>query len=237
MSTGTTTGRAYVAYCRVSTDRQGRSGLGLEAQMAAIRSFTMEADRLIGAPYVEVESGRSSLRPQLINALQRCQEAGATLLVAKLDRLSRSVPFLRSLIDGSVDVAFCDMPQLAPGAMGRFILTQMAAVAELEAGLISERTRAALKAAKARGVKLGGDRGYRGGTPPDASQGAAAASLARASKAMRFRAAVAPTVQALRDQGLSYRGIALRLDQDGVPSSSGRGWNHMAVMAVLGTTA
>jgi hypothetical protein len=107
------------------------------------------------------------------------QETGATLLMAKLDRLSRSVPFLRSLADGSVRVAFCDMPQLAPRAMGRFILTQMAAVAELEAGLISERTRAALKAAKARGVKLGGDRGYRGGTPPDASQGAAAASLAR----------------------------------------------------------
>jgi DNA invertase Pin-like site-specific DNA recombinase len=106
-----------------------------------------------------VESGRSTTRPELLKALQRCQQTAATLLVAKLDRLSRSVPFLRSLIDGSVDVAFCDMPQLAPGAMGRFILTQMAAVAELEAGLISERTRAALKAAKARGVKLGGGPG------------------------------------------------------------------------------
>ncbi|HEV7268733.1 MAG TPA: recombinase family protein [Falsiroseomonas sp.] len=234
MTTSTTAGRAFVAYCRVSTDRQGRSGLGLEAQRAAIDAFLKPTDRLLAPAYVEVESGRSSTRPELQRALQRCQETGATLLVAKLDRLSRSVPFLRSLIDGSVDVAFCDMPQLAPGAMGRFILTQMAAVAELEAGLISERTRAALKAAKARGVKLGGDRGYRGGTPPDASQAAAAASLARATRAMRFRASVAPTVRALREQGLSYRGIAIRLDQDGVPSPSGRGWNHMAVMAVLG---
>jgi DNA invertase Pin-like site-specific DNA recombinase len=226
-------GRAYVAYCRVSTDRQGRSGLGLEAQQAAIQAFLKPSDRLLAPPYVEVESGRSTTRPELQRALQRCQETGATLLVAKLDRLSRSVPFLRSLIDGSVDVAFCDMPQLAPGAMGRFILTQMAAVAELEAGLISERTRAALKAARARGVKLGGDRGYRGGTPPDASQGAAAASLARTAKAMRFRASLSAAVGSLRAEGLSLRAIALRLDQEGVPSPTGRGWNHMSVKAVL----
>lgn len=227
-------GRAYVAYCRVSTDRQGRSGLGLDAQRAAIDAFLKPSDRLLGSPYVEVESGRSTTRPELLNALQRCQETGATLLVAKLDRLSRSVPFLRSLIDGSVDVAFCDMPQLAPGAMGRFILTQMAAVAELEAGLTSERTTAALMAAKARGVKLGGDRGYRGGTPPDARQAAHAATLARKAKAARFRVSVAPTVRALRHQGLSYRAIAARLEEDGVPSPTGKGWNHMAVIAVLG---
>jgi DNA invertase Pin-like site-specific DNA recombinase len=143
------TGRVYVVYCRVSTDRQGRSGLGLEAQRAAINASLRPGDRLLEPYFVEVESGRKTNRMALEKALQRCQETGATLLVAKLDRLSRSVPFLRSLIDGDVDVAFCDMPSLAPGAMGRFLLTQMAAFAELEAGLISERTKAALQAAKA----------------------------------------------------------------------------------------
>ncbi|MGG5889816.1 recombinase family protein [Falsiroseomonas sp. HC035] len=236
MTTTTTShARTYVAYCRVSTDRQGRSGLGLEAQKAAIDAFLRPVDRLLLPHHVEVESGRKTARNELQAALQRCQETGATLLVAKLDRLSRSVPFLRSLIDGSVDVAFCDMPSLAPGAMGRFILTQMAAVAELEAGLISERTRAALTAAKARGTKLGGDRGYRQGTPPDARHGAAAAALVRTTTAIRFRSAVAPMVRALRDQGLSYRAIALRLDQQASPSPTGKAWNHMTVRAILQT--
>jgi DNA invertase Pin-like site-specific DNA recombinase len=228
-----TAGRAYVAYCRVSTDRQGRSGLGLEAQQAVINAHLKPQDRLVAAPFVEVEPGRRASRPELEKALAKCRDTGATLLVAKLDRLSRSVPFLRSLVDGSVDVAFCDIPSLAPGAMCRFILTQMAAVAELEAGLVSERTKAALHAAKARGVKLGGYRGYRGGTPPDAHVGASAASLARSVRAAQFKATVAPTVNTLRDLGLSYRAIALRLDQDAVPSPTGRAWNHMSVKAVL----
>jgi DNA invertase Pin-like site-specific DNA recombinase len=149
----------FCAYLRVSTDKQGKSGLGLEAQQTAINGFLRSSDRLV-ATFTEVESGKKASRPELHMALARCKATGATLLVAKVDRLSRNLPFLRSLIDGGIDVAFCDMPQVPAGAMGRFILTQMAAVAELEAGLISERTKAALKAVKARGVVLGGDRGY-----------------------------------------------------------------------------
>ena len=144
----------FVAYYRVYTDRQGKSGLGLEAQKAAV------ADRLNGGSwqivqeFTETESGKRAARPQLDAALAACKKHKAKLIVAKLDRLSRNVSFLLRLIDSGVEVLFADLPELN-GAMGRFMLTTMASVAELEAGLISERTKAALKAAKARGVKLG----------------------------------------------------------------------------------
>src|SRR5690242_7129792 len=91
-------GRAFVAYLRVSTDRQGKSGLGLEAQEAAIRAYLKPADRLLMHPFMEVESGRKADRPMLAQALAKCRKTGATLLVAKVDRLARNLPFLRSLI-------------------------------------------------------------------------------------------------------------------------------------------
>jgi DNA invertase Pin-like site-specific DNA recombinase len=106
------------------------------------------------AEFVEIESGRRAKRPQLDAALAACKKHKAKLVVAKLDRLSRNVSFLLKLIDSGVEVLFADLPELN-GAIGRFMLTTMASVAELEAGLISERTKAALKAAKARGVRLG----------------------------------------------------------------------------------
>src|SRR5262245_11074314 len=144
----------YVGYYRVSTDKQGKSGLGLDAQKAAV------ADRLNGgrwqivAEFAEVESGKRTSRPQLDAAITACKKNKAKLIVAKLDRLSRNVSFLLKLIEAGVEVFFADLPELN-GAMGKFVLITMANVAELEAGLISERTKAALKAAKARGVKLG----------------------------------------------------------------------------------
>jgi DNA invertase Pin-like site-specific DNA recombinase len=182
----------------VSTDKQGRSGLGLEAQEAAITAFLRPVDRLLKQPYTEVESGRSTKRPKLAEALARCRKTGATLLVAKLDRLSRNVVFLRTLIDSGVDVVFCDLPHIPPGAMGRFLLTQMAAVAELEAGLVSERTKAALAAAKARGVKLGGDRGYRPTSPPDWRAGAKAGAEARSRLADHAAHKVASAIEDAR---------------------------------------
>ncbi len=106
------------------------------------------------AEFVEIESGKRAKRPQLDAALAACKRHKAKLVVAKLDRLSRNVSFLLKLIDSGVEVLFADLPELN-GAMRRFMLTTMASVAELEAGLISERTKAALKAAKARGVRLG----------------------------------------------------------------------------------
>lgn len=226
--------RTFVAYLRVSTDQQGRSGLGLEAQQAAIDAFLRPGDRLLAPPYVEVESGRKADRPKLREAVARCRATGAVLLVAKLDRLSRNLPFLRSLIDGDVGVAFGDMPHVPAGAMGRFILTQMAAVAELEAGLISERTKAALTAAKARGVKLGGDRGYRPDAPPDAKAGGIASGTARAQAANRAAFRLLPIMERLRADGAtSLHQLAAALTALGVPSPGGAAWTATAVRRVL----
>lgn len=227
-------GRTFVAYARVSTDRQGRSGLGLEAQETAIRAFMRPEDRLLVPIYVEVESGRKAARPKLAEALDRCRRTGAVLLVAKLDRLARNVPFLRAVLDSGVEVGFCDLPHIPPGAMGRFLLTSMAAVAELEAGLTSERTKAALAAAKARGVKLGGDRGYRPPAPPDAIQGAAAAATARRRVADHGAHAVLPVIDELRQAGVSsLAGLAAGLNARGVRSPRGSEWTATGVRRVL----
>ena len=144
----------FVSYYRVSTDRQGRSGLGLDAQKEAVQQRLNGGRWQLVAEFVEIEIGKRARRPQLDAALGACKKHKAKLVVAKLDRLSRNVSFLLKLIDSGVEVLFADLPELN-GAMGRFMLTTMASVAELEAGLISERTKAALKAAKARGVRLG----------------------------------------------------------------------------------
>jgi DNA invertase Pin-like site-specific DNA recombinase len=141
-----------VAYYRVSTAKQGASGLGLDAQADTVQRHLNGAEPL--ATYVEVESGRRDDRPELRRALDHARRAGACLVVAKVDRLARSTRFLLELLDSGVEVTFCDMPQVA-GPAGRLMLTMLAGVAEMEAGLISERTKAALQAAKARGVQLG----------------------------------------------------------------------------------
>ena len=147
----------FVAYLRVSTDRQGKSGLGLDAQRGAVDGYLAGRGRLI-AEVVEIESGRRSDRPQLERALALCRAHRATLVVARLDRLTRSVAFLSRLLEASVPLAFVDLPAIE-GPTGRFLLQSMAAVAELEAGLIADRTRKALAEAKARRGRRGGARG------------------------------------------------------------------------------
>jgi DNA invertase Pin-like site-specific DNA recombinase len=145
----------FVAYYRVSTNRQGKSGLGLEAQRAAVATYLNGGDWSIVAEFTEVESGRRSDRPALDQALAAARLHRASLVVSKVDRLTRSVAFLARLLEAGVDVRFADLPQIE-GATGRFL--QMVAVAELEAGMISARTKAALAAAAKRGKKLGGRR-------------------------------------------------------------------------------
>lgn len=140
----------YVAYYRVSTQKQGQSGLGLEAQRMAVKSSLRADDELI-AEYTEVESGRLHERPQLDLAMRHAKRAKAKLIIAKLDRLSRNVRFLAQLMEEGVPLAFCDMPDA-----NEFTIHIMAAVAQNEAKQISQRTKDALAAAKARGVKLGG---------------------------------------------------------------------------------
>ena len=140
----------YVAYYRASTAAQGRSGLGLEAQQAHVQAFLQGRDHDLAGQFIEVESGRSSERPRLGEALTLARKLKATLVIAKLDRLARSVSFIANLMDAGVEFVACDMP-----AANRLTLHIMAAVGEAEARMISERTVAALAAAKARGVRLG----------------------------------------------------------------------------------
>src|SRR4051812_45961424 len=145
-------GSNFVAYLRVSTARQGESGLGLEAQQSTVEAFAKQQGGTILATYVEVESesGKRSDRPELAKALAAARKAKATLLIAKLDRLARNVAFIATMMDGGVDFVACDQPFAS-----RLTLHILAAVAEDEARRISERTKAALAAAKARGTRLG----------------------------------------------------------------------------------
>ncbi|KMO21621.1 recombinase family protein [Methylobacterium platani] len=218
----------FVTYTRVSTDRQGKSGLGLEAQRDAVRTYLNGGKWHIIAEFVEVESGRNDARPALDEALAAARLHRAPLVVAKVDRLTRSVAFLTKILSSGVDVRFCDLPQVE-GPAGRFMLNQMVAVAELEAGLISDRTKAALKAARARGVKLGGNRGS---VVTDAAREAGrAAGAARA----RSRAAdLAPTIAALKAEDItSASGIAAALNAKGIPAARGGEWQAIQVQRLL----
>lgn len=138
----------YVAYLRVSTQRQGASGLGLQAQQDIIRNHLKGKETI--AEFIEVESGRKTTRPKLHEALLLCKKKKATLIVAKMDRLSRNVTFTSQLLDSGIEIVFCDFPKA-----NRLVLTIIAAISEYEAGLIRQRTRAALQVKKEQGHKLG----------------------------------------------------------------------------------
>lgn len=145
----------FIAYYRVSTQKQGVSGLGLEAQRAQVEAHVHGVGGRILGDFTEVESGKRVTRPQLEAAIAAAKQHGATLIVAKLDRLARNTRYLLKIRDSGIALTFCDLPTIPDGAFGRFMITQMAAVAEFERGLISERTKAAIKAKKARGQPWG----------------------------------------------------------------------------------
>jgi DNA invertase Pin-like site-specific DNA recombinase len=222
----------FVSYLRVSTDKQGRSGLGVEAQRAAVDNYLNGGRWTLVAEFVETESGRRSDRPKLIKALAHAKALGATLVFAKLDRLTRNVDLLRSLVASNVDLVFCDLPHVPPGAMGRFLLTQMASVAELEGGLISERTKAALAAAKARGVKLGNPNGARAlrGKQVGNKQAIAVVKASAANRAANLKG----IVDDLRTQGIkSIRTIAAELNARGILTPRAGAWHPTSVARLL----
>src|SRR5215211_5315721 len=181
----------FVAYYRVSTAKQGRSGLGLEAQQEAVRSYLNGGSWQLVDEVVEVESGKRNDRPKLAEALRLCRLHGSTLIIAKLDRLARNVAFVSNLMESGVEFTACDFPQA-----NRLTIHILAAVAEHEAKMISDRTRGALAAAKARGTVLGGWRG-RAGTCTDLAK----ARAARAVKAERRANDLAPKILQLQSDG------------------------------------
>jgi DNA invertase Pin-like site-specific DNA recombinase len=215
---------AFVAYYRVSTDKQGRSGLGLEAQRKAVESH-------IGGPtqheFVEIESGKRSNRPELVKALDLAELTNATLIVAKLDRLSRDAEFLHRLLKHKVKIVFADMP-----FADKMVISVMAALAEWEREQISKRTKAALEAAKARGTQLGGDRGNLGAVR---SRGVRASAESRAKNAQDRNVKVMAQVAAARDAGhLSVRSIAAFLNERGIKTARGGEWLPGSVHRLIG---
>jgi DNA invertase Pin-like site-specific DNA recombinase len=203
-----------IAYLRVSTDKQGKSGLGVEAQREAVARYLAANGLEQVHEYTEVETGKGSnalaRRPVLVEALAHAKKDKAVLIVAKLDRLARNTRFLLTLIDSGAEVAFADMPQVA-GPMGRFIITQMAAVAELEAGLISQRTKAALAAAKERGQELG-------------KHGKVQAARNKAEAVDRLAPAL-PVIMEMKVQGMTMRAMVAALNERGIASPAGGKWH------------
>ena len=205
----------YVAYYRVSTQRQGNSGLGLEAQQFAINEYLQQSGGELLSEFVEVESGRKVNRPKLDTAMKMAKKAGATLLIAKLDRLARNVHFITGLMAANVDFVACDMP-----SANKLTIGILACVAEDEADRISHRTKAALKAAKARGVKLG-------------VTGKVLAKKYKAEANARAKELIG-VINEIRSEGVTaYHKIAKELNHRGVKTAKNAQWHGTSVMRVV----
>ena len=216
--------RKLVAYYRVSTKVQGESGLGLEGQVAAVKEFAGGQEDDLVAAYTEVESGKRADRPELARALAHARRSKATLVIAQLDRLSRNVHFLSGLMESKVPFMACDNPHAMP-----LTIHILAAVAEDKARRISERTKIALAAYKARGGKLGTDNltaeGRALGSRRSGDRARADADAAYAD--------LTTQVKGLRDAGLTLRAIAERLNSEGHTTRRGKPWNPVQVNRVL----
>jgi DNA invertase Pin-like site-specific DNA recombinase len=220
---------AFIGYLRVSTKQQGDSGLGLEAQRATLESYVRQAKGTLLTVYVEVESGKRADRLELAKAIAHAKRSKATLCVAKLDRLSRNVEFLARVMNSGCEFAAADMP-----SANRFMLHVMAAVAEHEAKAISERTRAALAAYKARGGKLGGELPQcRNLSQGDRRKGAQKAGEAVARAAAEAYADLAPMMTEWRANGMTLATIAEKLNAEGHTTRRGKQWNPVQVARVL----
>ena len=213
------TERKFVAYYRVSTRQQGQSGLGLEAQQDAVIRFIDQQGALVTS-FQEIESGKKKDRPALLEALRACRKHKATLIVAKLDRLARNVAFISSLMEAGVDFVAVDNPNA-----NKLTLHILAAMAEYERELISERTKDGLKRAKARGVRLGA---------PDPSKASQEGVRVIKRLSQQFSENVLPIIQDIRSAGItSYRGIARALNARGVPTARGGDWYQGTVKRYL----
>ena len=209
----------FVAYYRVSTERQGRSGLGLEAQQQAVADFINGGSELV-AEFTEVESGKQAERPELVKALDACRRHKAKLVIAKLDRLSRNLAFIATLMDSGVEFVAVDVPYAEP-----LYIHILGAFAQHERKMISERTKAALAAAKKRGVRLGN---------PNLAPAAKLGAAANREGADRFAANVLPVIREIQAHGaVSQEAIAAKLNERKVPTARGGKWRHSQVSAVI----
>lgn len=223
--------QSIIAYYRVSTKRQGQSGLGLEAQRAAVRELAAQRGATIREEFTEVESGKRDDRPALTEAMHFARLTGDTLVIAKLDRLSRNATFLSALLDSGVPFVAADMPDA-----NDLTIRILAAVAQQEREAISKRTKEALAAAKARGTKLGNPHGAKylqehGGGPE------AAAKAHRKAKAQRVQSAM-PTIRRIQAAGhTSHRDIAAELNRQRIPTARGGSWHGSTVGRYLKAAA
>jgi DNA invertase Pin-like site-specific DNA recombinase len=223
----------YIAYYRVSTRRQGQSGLGLEAQRHAVQQYLAAMGGTLAAEYTEVESGKRSDRPELARALARTRALRGTLIVAKLDRLARNVSFLSALMDSGVEFVACDQPHA-----NRLTIHILAAVAEAEARAISERTKAALQAAKRRGVLLGTHRkghkiNWRKGLAKGRAVGVANHSENAAKRRDDSYGELLGEMKAARKAGESFAAIAERMNDAGHITTGGKQFTAMTVYRLL----
>lgn len=217
----------YVAYYRVSTAKQGRSGLGLEAQAQAVADYVRSVGGEVLGAFEEVESGRQADRPRLEVALRHCRATGAVLVVAKLDRLARDVAFLSNLMRSGVEFVAVDFPQA-----NSLMIHVLAAVAEYEARCASERTRAALQAAKARGQRLGNPNGAAALRKAGRGNGAAVRSIQ--AKAAERAANLRDMVRDIQAGGVTtLEGIAAELKKRGARTARGGEWRAVQVKRIL----
>jgi len=215
----------FVAYYRVSTDKQGASGLGLEAQQEAVERHVRVAGGRILAVFQEIESGKKNDRPEIAAAIAACRARRATLIIAKLDRLARNVAFVSNLMESGIEFVACDNPHA-----NRLTIHILAAVAEHEREMISARTKAALQAARARGVRLGSPRLVAGD-----AEAARRANAVRQAKADHHAAMVRPLIDAARAAGCtSLPQLAAALTARGVKTpAGGEVWHPTQVQRVL----
>ena len=205
----------FVSYLRVSTQRQGRSGLGIEAQRAAVERYVRQSGGELLAEYVEIETGSGKARPVLVQSIAQCRKRKATLLIAKLDRLARNVAFVSSLMESGVEFVAADAPYA-----NRLMIHILAAFAEHERTLISERTKAALTAAKDRGIVLG-------------ANGRILAEAHRIN-ARRYAETLRPNVvKAHHDGAQTLLEIAAHLNAGGSVTREGRPWRPSTVARLL----
>lgn len=249
--------RKLIVYIRVSTQKQGKSGLGLDAQLTAVGQYQAATGGVVVKTYREIETGKIEERPELQKALAHARRIKGTLVFAKLDRLARNARFLLEIVESGAAIIFCDFPNIPEGPNGKLILTQMAAIAEWEAGTIGDRTTKALAEYKDNGYvprriqKLYPDgvpadvveryAGKLGAAHPECKQltyedsfkGAARSAEVRAAKARDAYSDIAPLLAELKAEGLSLSQMAKRLNEEGHTTRQGAEWNKVQVMRVL----